>query len=285
MRQATKRPDPGTAIGETATYWRARDLGDLELLRAHYITFSYAPHAHEGYAIGVIEEGAERFEYRHSSYVVPAGAIALINPGEPHTGAAATPDGWRYRMLYPEVGLLQRAASELSGRRRDVPFFAEPVMSDPALAKKLLGLHAMIETSTDPLERESQMLGVFAMLVERHADTLHLAATIKAEPISVRRVRTYLEEHASEPITLAELAALSSTSAYHLLRTFHAATGLPPHAYLTQIRIGRAKHLLAQGYTPTEVATLVGFYDQSHLTRHFKRTVGVPPAQYAREVC
>jgi AraC-like DNA-binding protein len=269
-------------VQESARFWRAPDLGDLELLRATYVTHSFAPHTHDGFAIGVIEDGAERFRYRRGDHAAPAGSLVLVNPGEPHTGSAALPSGWRYRMLYPAPELLQRAASQLSGRPRPVPFFPQPVAHDPALAAALLRLHATLEASADPLERESRLLATFAALVQRHADTLHLAAPAVPEPGAVRQVRAYLEDHAAEAVTLADLAALTGLSEFGVVRSFQRATGLPPHAYLTQLRVDRARRLLASGLAPAQAAPLAGFYDQSHLTRHFKRIVGVPPAQYAR---
>jgi AraC-like DNA-binding protein len=68
-----------------------------------------------------------------------------------------------------------------------------------------------------------------------------------------------------------------------VLRAFRAETGLPPHAYLNQVRVRQARALLASGMAPAQVAATTGFADQAHLTRHFKRVVGVPPGAYQRE--
>jgi AraC-like DNA-binding protein len=268
---------------EHAVYTRAPDLGELELLHAHFVTHSYAPHAHDGFAIGVIEAGAERFRYRRGTHEAPAGAVVMINPGEPHTGAAAMPGGWQYRMLYPAADVLRGIASELAGHARQVPFFPEPVAWDPAMARALGELHRLLEVNRDPLERDTQLRMVLAALIQRHADTLHLPPPARAEAATVHRVREYLDEHAAEPVTLDALAELSGMSGFHLTRIFAQNIGMPPHAYLTHVRVQHAKHLLARRLPPVEVAHLVGFYDQSHLTRHFKRIVGVPPAQYARQ--
>lgn len=266
---------------ERAVFWRDRELRGLELLRAHYVTHRYAPHTHEGFAVGTIESGAETFRYRHATHVAPAGSVVVINPGEVHTGSAALPDGWRYRMLYPDAAILRDVASELSGRPRPVPSFAEPVLHDPELAGELLRLHAALEAHVEPLERSTRLAAAFARLIARHADTLHLESDVPAEPALVRRLRDYLEEYASMPVRLEDLAALAGMSAFRTLRVFEQATGMPPHVYLTQLRVARARPLLIQGTPPAQVAAQVGFYDQSHLTRHFKRIVGVTPGQYA----
>ena len=155
---------------EQTVFWRAPELGDLELLRASYHTHTFARHAHDGFAIGVIERGAEMFEYRRQWFVAPAGSVAVINPGEVHTGQALTPQGWSYRMLYPDAALLQQAAIEVGGRTHDVPFFPSPVLDDPPLAQLILQLHATMEQSSSPLEQQSRFVWTLAHLIARHAE-------------------------------------------------------------------------------------------------------------------
>jgi len=84
-------------------------------------------------------------------------------------------------------------------------------------------------------------------------------------------------------VTLDALADHAGTDKFHLCRAFRAEVGLPPHAYLTRLRIMRAKQLLAAGVKPSEVAQRVGLYDQSQLNRHFRHLVGTTPGAYARE--
>ena len=66
------------------------------------------------------------------------------------------------------------------------------------------------------------------------------------------------------------------------MRLFHGAFGMPPHEYQLNVRVRRACELLMAQYPASEVAVRVGFSDLSHLTRHFKRLVGVPPGEFAR---
>jgi transcriptional regulator GlxA family with amidase domain len=106
---------------------------------------------------------------------------------------------------------------------------------------------------------------------------------VRKAPEAVSAVRDLLAERLADPPTLAELATLTGLSQFALLRAFRAATGLPPHAYLNQLRVRRARGLLDDGLPAAEVAARTGFADQAHLTRHFKRVVGVPPAAYQRE--
>ena len=111
------------------------------MLCAKYITHSFARHTHEGYAIGVIESGVEAFTYRGAIHQAPAGSIVIIHPGEVHTGHAGIPEGWSYRMLYPDAALLQQAAAEVNIHTCSLPFFSQPVIQDKFLAQQLQRMH------------------------------------------------------------------------------------------------------------------------------------------------
>lgn len=121
-----------------------------------------------------------------------------------------------------------------------------------------------------------------AHLVRRHADTPVRVLHSTTEHAAILKVRTYLEEHATENVSLEQLATLVNLSPFYLLRVFREMVGLPPHSYLTHLRVTRAKRLISASLSLAEVATAVGFTDQSHLNRHFKALVGVTPGQYAR---
>jgi AraC-like DNA-binding protein len=96
------------------------------------------------------------------------------------------------------------------------------------------------------------------------------------------RLREYLHDECSSNLDLATLAAQSGLSRFQALRAFKRHYGLPPHAYQLRVRVGLAQRSLRQGRQPARVAAECGFVDQSHMTRHFKRLVGVTPAQYQR---
>ncbi|PCC72055.1 AraC-type DNA-binding protein [Nannocystis exedens] len=98
----------------------------------------------------------------------------------------------------------------------------------------------------------------------------------------VRRAMEYLRERLADSIRLDDLARHADLDKFHLCRAFRAQVGMPPHTYLTQLRIARAKELLLRGVRASEVAPLVGFYDQAQLTRHFRRIAGTTPARYGK---
>ena len=98
----------------------------------------------------------------------------------------------------------------------------------------------------------------------------------------LRAVVEYIEEHLDGRPSLEQLAAVVRLNPYHFARQFKRATGLPPHQYVIMRRVERARQLLQTGsdFSLAEVAAHVGFSDQSQLTYHFKRIIGVTPGQF-----
>jgi AraC-like DNA-binding protein len=266
--------------GEACTFWRVQELGGLELLRARYITHTFAPHTHDAYALGVIDSGVEAFRWNGQMQYAPAGSVVMVNPGEVHTGQAGVGDGFTYRMLYPDPAQLAQVVRGLGGGERPV-IFRTPVVQDPEAAARLRAMHAGLQGPETPLKQQTLFLSALGLLVERYGVQRVVLREPGHEPRAVARARDYLEAHLTEPVTLADLAAHAGVSAFHLVRLFRRAFGLPPHAYQVQQRVARARELLLRGTAPGVVALELGFADQSHLTREFKRRVGVTPARYA----
>ena len=267
---------------EKSKFWCDRDLNNLELLRATYISHTFSRHIHEGYAIGVIEAGIEGFRYQGEKYAAPPSSIVIIHPGEVHTGYAVTKSGWTYRMFYPEANLLQQAASEIADSFQPLPYFATAVIQDKLLAAQLYYLHLCLENSSSKLAKESYLIWTFAQLISRYAQAPPPIKPVDLEISAVKRAQEYLQANHTENISLEQLSNLVNLKPLRLLRLFRKALGLPPHAYLLQVRITQARKLLATGMSIADTAAETGFVDQSHLHRHFKRIVGVTPGQYFR---
>jgi AraC-like DNA-binding protein len=128
------------------------------------------------------------------------------------------------------------------------------------------------------------LMSVLGQLMLRHADDYPQIVDVGQEQRIVAQVKEYLENHYAEEVTLDDLVRLTHLSRYHLIRVFSGSVGVPPHAYLRQVRIRRAKEQLARGAGITDVALAAGFTDQSHLTRWFKRLWGITPAVYRNSV-
>jgi AraC-like DNA-binding protein len=263
---------------------RVRVFEPLELLRARYTRQRFAPHAHDEYVFGMIETGAARTMFRGRTDVHEMGAVIMFAPGEVHTGAPAGEHGWSYRMLYPPESLVRFIAREATGRDF-APSFDASFAIDPILAERVRATHAVLEGDADRLRKECTLLETLGELVIRHASkrdqTDRLASTPRSTA-ALQRVRDLLEAEYARTVTIRELADEAGLSTFHLIRVFRASFGLPPYKYLEQVRIQQARRLIRRGLPLTHVVHATGFSDQSHLTRYFKRIVGVTPGRYAR---
>jgi AraC-like DNA-binding protein len=268
---------------EVARYWQHGAVDGVDLLRARFVTHRYGRHAHETYTFGLIEAGVEEFDYGSTLLRAGPGAVALLNPDMVHTGQAATPSGWTYRVLYPQVSVVSNVAAEL-GVQRGTPWFPDTVLYDAATAALLRQAHQAAEHG-DQLASSTLLTAALTRLLRVHsaAPPIGGSKTPSRSPASVQAVRDLLPQRLTDPPSLGELAAITGLSQFALLRAFRRETGMPPHAYLNQLRVRRARQLLDGGLAAADVAAQIGFADQAHLTRHFKRVVGVPPAAYQRE--
>ncbi|UBU16928.1 AraC family transcriptional regulator [Nonomuraea gerenzanensis] len=265
---------------EQARFWRHPAVPETDLLKARYVTHRFSRHAHDGYAIGLIVSGVEEFDYRGTLHRAAAGELVLVNPDAVHTGQAGVPGGWAYRMLYPSIEAVRGIAAEL-GAAGGTPYFPRQVVRDEQVAALLARAHEAAERG-DALAASSLSRMLFARLVTRHATPRPATVPPAEGRRTVRAALELLHESLVDPPALEDLAAAVGARPFALLRAFKAATGLPPHAYLTSLRVRQARRLLQAGVRPARVAAEVGFTDQAHLNRHFKRIVGVPPAAYQR---
>lgn len=256
-------------------------MGPVDLMHARYVTQAFAPHFHEGYCLGVIERGALKFRYMGENVVAPAGAVNLAIPGEVHTGQAADEAGWTYRMFYLDADLFAKAAAQMAGKHTPLPYIREGVIFDPGLAGMIRRLHRRLQNPrSTTLEKETGLLAVLSRVIRKYSRPCIAGRQFGREPGAVETAREYIHAHHQRDISVRELAAVAGLSPYHFIRVFRKHVGLTPHAYLTQVRVQRAQHLLLAGDPPSQTALAAGFFDQSHLSRHFKRIVGVPPGCY-----
>lgn len=264
--------------------WSDPGLGGTMLLSADFTTHEYAPHVHDEMVVAVTEDGGSEFRSRGLRDSAEPGAVLVFNPGEPHSGRVGRSARWRYRAFYLDAGVLAGLADDLELAAGDTPYFLVNKLGDPGLCRSLLALHHEAEAGGSPLATQAALLTAMAGLFVRHGTPAPRLRRLGDEAAPVAAAIRYLEEHFDQEVALRELAARARMSTFHLIRSFNRALGLPPHAYLTQLRVRRARELLRAGTPAAAVATGVGFYDQSALTRHFKRVYGVTPAQYAAAV-
>jgi AraC-like DNA-binding protein len=266
--------------------WRVKAVDGVEAFKASFTRFAYARHSHDSYAFGTIDDGAMHFSHRGVAHVVAAGGIIALNPGEVHDGHSAARIGCRYRMLYVERAAIDRLFAFDAPQMRRIFAVRGPSLSDARLAASIRRFHETLDGAqlASPLEQQSRLIQVLYLLFTRHGMPPLCVGEAKDETRYVRQAKDYIVAHLDEPVRLTDVAEAVGLSPFYFLRTFKRATGLPPHGYLNQLRLERARAQLRQGEPPAQIAAALGFADQSHLTRRFKAAFGVTPGQYASAV-
>jgi AraC-like DNA-binding protein len=220
------------------------------------------------YAVGRTERGRSESWGRGRVWRNAPGAINVKEPGDVHRDLSREGPTTFTVVILPDADI-QRVRE--AGKVSAIPHF------DPGdeRAAPFHRLHDAVCSGAERLRLEVALTDAVA------AFALLGAATELSRP--VRRAMEYLRARLAESVTLDELAAHAGLDKFHLCRAFRAQIGLPPHQYLTHLRVQRARELLAAGVRASDLAPRVGLYDQSQLTRHFRRIVGTTPARFASE--
>jgi AraC-like DNA-binding protein len=254
----------------------------IEGLRAHFSGHAYDPHDHDDMLIGYTEQGVQRFQCHRSLHTSVPGRAILIEPGALHDGHAPEAGGFTYAMLYLPQAWVERAA-----RRLDLPglggveaAFGHTLVDDRGLVDAIRQAFLAIYGGEGRLARDQSL----DRLLMRLGGQLRDAPIIDglAAPPAIARVRDLLHEQMDGNLGLDELADIAGIDRFRLTRLFQRAFGTSPHAYLVRLRLRAARRLLATGRTPAQVAAEVGFADQSHLGRWFRRAYRMTPAAYRR---
>jgi AraC-like DNA-binding protein len=175
-----------------------------------------------------------------------------------------------------ELPDLDQLVGDSDAPRADL-HFPDPVLRDPGLAERFLAMHLASERGAPALERDTLLSEWFGELGARGRRPVRIAGD---EP-ALRRGCEYLQDNLPRNVTLDELAAAAGAGRHRLIRLFREGLGLPPHRFQLAQRIKLARRLLERGEAPGEAALEAGFFDQSHMHRHFRRTLGETPGSYA----
>ncbi|OUR68538.1 AraC family transcriptional regulator [Marinomonas sp. 42_23_T18] len=262
----------------------------IETFRAHLTGRAYDPHWHDTYLIGFTEQGVQQFNCRKAMRTSLAGGSFLLEPGEIHDGNAPLEGGFTYRQLYLPVAWLHQSLASLFHHLPDNFEFntAQNLMQDKQLTASISAAFSALHYQEPEIIREAcldQML--------EHASK-HLSWRKKADqdlllsnpiPCSLAlKTREFLRQNIHQDISLESLASDLGTDRFRLTRRFKAAFGMAPHAYLIQLRLAKARALLALGLSPIQVASELCFSDQSHLGRWFRRAYRLTPSAYQKQI-
>jgi AraC-like DNA-binding protein len=262
-----------------AQYWWDRHTSGLSLLRADFTTHEYPPHSHDAFVVAVTETGGSVIKSRGRVEQAHESTLFVFNPAEPHAGWMGRSHRWLYRSLYLTRPAIDAVARGLGIEQ--VPYFTRNMFGDADLIAGFLALHRALENGRDVFRERQLLIDTFGVLFKRHGSGGGCIEPAPRDRALLDRAMALMAARYDEALRLEELAGAVGLTTFQLIGLFKRTIGLTPHSYLTQIRLNAACRRLRQGRPIAETASLAGFYDQSALTKHFKRCYGITPRQFA----
>lgn len=242
---------------------------------------SFKPHVHQAFSIGAINDGRAQVDLGSNQLLLAPGELILINPGTMHAcnpplgGAARS-----FSMLHVGLRLCLEVQQTLWQTATFLPVSPHLLIKPNLFDDYQRTLQTLFARDRDLLEKEESVSRLLAAIFQHCITAVSATPPHPLDNHHVTLLQTLLASDLEREITLTEMAQLRGDNPYTLLRRFKAATGITPHAFRLNRRIDRAKELLQVGGEIADVALQCGFYDQSHLHRHFKALTAMTPRQY-----
>jgi len=250
----------------------ARSVGDGRKL-------CYARHSHEVFSIGAITAGQSTYLHEKTSQRVQTGTVVLMNPGEVHACNPIADQQWSYLMLYVDSHWLKALQQDLglNGNHEFQPL-AHTHSRDPKLFSGLTGLyHILIDADASLLQKQCSALSFFTLMQQ----TLGASEVRPEQAVPrIERVAQFINDNFKHAISLDDMCSAASLSGSYLIRAFEQRYHMTPHAYLINRRIQHARTRLKAGSLIADVAHELGFADQAHFQRVFKKHLAATPGQY-----
>jgi AraC-like DNA-binding protein len=268
---------------QTVRFFELPNLPSVRAVQGINVTHDFHRHVHEGYCIGIITQGSRTINHGGVSTIISQKASFVINPGEVHA-CKSCESGHSYMILSIEAEYMQGVASQISGGKQQIPHFRNILIHDTELYLKIIHFFTLITDGNSELEKETTLLSLLSLIILRYSEAPPKIGCRVLHERTILRVCDFISEHYSKPLSLKQLAEEAGLSHFYFQRLFLGSKGISPHDYVMQVRIRKARQLLAKGCNIAHVALDTGFADQSHLTRSFKQFTGITPGGYAADV-
>ena len=247
----------------------------IERMQAHFSGPAFAPHRHDTYAVGLTVSGVQQFRFRGATWHCLPGQCHILHPDELHDGEAGTAEGFGYKMVYVDPGLVQQA---LGGQA--LPFVARPVLK-PAVLPSDLGIWDM-DAGLDAVAQVDLVDAVTRLLLAGAPGSAPRGTgTTGALAVdAVARVRELIAADPAARWPMEALERVAGLDRWTLARQFRQLFGTSPSRYRTLRQVDHARRALLRGEPLVQAAMDAGFADQSHLSRQFKSAYGIAPGRW-----
>jgi AraC-like DNA-binding protein len=266
---------------EKRSYWRSPDLPGVDFMVATNSTAPWQVY-NVRHSIGMPESWTAPINHDGRHFEIGPGQAILTRPGELHsTPGSSRPGTLRALVLGDEV--IEQYAGEYLAHSTELYWKAGILRCSPQLRDAYQHAFSQFLSAPTALEVQSTMTELFAIVLRE----LVIGSSFSEKLANCSRPAARMRElihHSPAGLSLGldALASAVGLSRFQALRAFKRRYGIPPHAYQLTVRTGLAAPLLLRGANVTQVAHELGFADQSHFTRHFKRIWGITPGSFAR---
>lgn len=261
----------------SANFKQSTLLPWIELRVANQSTACYEAHSHDEFSFGIIEQGTADYRNRRRSHRISKGDMVTINPADVHSCNPET-GNWSYSMLFVDSMIMGQVQQEVSNNyKQDYTPFTNDLERNRMLKHRFYSLFASLQQEVSTLQAQQCFFEFIEASLVIEPVTRYAAQ--KVSPC-LTRVREKLSDEIAHRHQLEELAKEAGMGRYQFLRAFKSQFGLPPHAYLIDERVKRAKVMLRAGQSISDIALSLGFSDQAHFQRQFKKKLAVTPKFY-----
>lgn len=246
----------------------------LETLEAFFSGHAYDSHRHDTFAVGLTLSGIQSFHYGGCVQHNIPGSTMVLYPDEKHDGMAGTHAGFHYKMVYIKPELIQQIL-----RGSSLHFIKNGISQHPILFQKVKNLLSCLSPNYRNELEEEDAFYEFVMVLRDISGGLQKGK----QPLDysmAERAREYIHCSLQETISLADIEQNIGCDRWSISRHFRGIFGTSPHRYIIMRRLDQVKLFLLLKKPLAEAAIMAGFFDQSHMTKHFKKTFGITPLHW-----
>ena len=234
---------------------------------------SFAKHFHDTYTIGITNDGLFKSINSNKTFLSYKNSTRIINPGEVHGGISSS---WRYTNFYPSIELVSNIYEQIFFEKK-LPIFEKHIIEDKYLYQLLHQLFISVYMKYNNMQVEIKLIDVLSYLIKEYTSTTRNHNALFHEEKIINKSIEFINDMKGLDISLDDLSKNVNLSKYHFLRVFKKHLGITPHNYIIAHKIKRAKDMIINGESLSDTSIDVGFSDQSHFTRNFKKFYGYTP--------
>ncbi len=241
----------------------------------------YIKHSHQTISIGANEDGSTELTCKDIICRLDEGALLLINPFEVHCCNPIKKQARTYHMMFLEPDWCHKIQKNIFGERiKSFVPFKRTILESKELYKEYIETNKLLFTNAFYIEKEEKLISFVMKLFFQECSINSIEINEDENNTIFKKVKAIIDKNINENITLSEIEKETNINQYKIIRVFKNKINQTPHAYLMNAKINKAKELIKKGVSISDVYFLLGFFDQSHFIRNFKKIVATTPKQY-----